>query len=429
MFGPDLVNGSERHEYLLSKKLAELGVLVDILTTQTRQSSQTSAFSSAWPAEYPERVEILDGMRIERFPVSFSLSPKMGTILSRSMLRRWEREEQRFGTMLKGSRGMFDYYYRRAVERPIIYDFMMLLARGPHSVRLSARLLRTIRNYDVVLVGFVPFALTWHVLAAARILRRPAVLLALFHPDDLYHHFKAIYWCFNHADAILAQTSYSVELFAHRFPRSTPIAAGVGVDLAEFTGGEARGAAFRRRYGLERNKIVLLVGRKEYFKRYDLAIRAVELADDDRVRLVMIGRDVDGQPITSPRVTYLGEMPRQSVVDAYHACDVLMLPSESESFGWVLLEAWACGKPVIGNRRCAPVSAVISEGEDGYLCMDAAEMAQRIGQLTCRPDLAQRLGQAGFEKTAANYTWDVIGRKVADLYTRLAAARGRAAQR
>jgi glycosyltransferase involved in cell wall biosynthesis len=429
MFGPDLVNGSERHEYLLSKKLAELGVLVDVLTTQTRQSRQTSAFSSAWPAEYPERVEILDGMRVERFPVSFSLSPGLGRALSRSMLRRWAREEQRFGTMLKGSRGMFDYYYRRAVQRPLIYDYMMLAARGPHSARLFARLLTTIRRYDVVLVGFVPFALTWHALVAARILRRPAVLLALFHPDDLYHHFRAIYWCFNHSDAILAQTPYSLELFARRFPRSKPVAAGVGVDLAEFMNGEGRGARFRQRHGLQRNKIVLVVGRKEHFKRYDLAVRAVDLLDDDRVRLVMIGRDVDGQPITSPRVIYLGELPRQDVVDAYHACDMLMLPSESESFGWVLLEAWACGKPVIGNRRCAPVSAVISDGEDGYLCTDADEMAQRIAQLTCRPELAQRLGRAGLEKTADNYTWDVIGRKVAGLYTSLASARGRAAQR
>src|SRR5579875_401671 len=419
MFGPDLVNGSERHEYLLSRKLVELGVLVDVLTTQTKNARQTSAFSSAWPRDYPERVEIIDGMRVERFPATFSLSPRIGHTVSRLMLRRWAREERRFGVMVKGSQNMFDYYYRRAIERPRIYDVMMVLARGPHCARLTARLARTIRRYDVLLVGFVPFALNWHVLAVARAWRKPVVLLALFHPDDLYHHFRSISWCFNRANAILAQTTYSMELFKRRFPASRPILAGVGVHLAEFDGGAQRGARFRKRYGLEGGKIVLFVGRKEYFKRYDLAIRAVDLVVDDRIRLVMIGRDVDRQPISSPRVTYLGEMPREDVIDAYHACDLLLLPSESESFGWVLLEAWACRKPVIGNRLCAPVAAVISDGQDGFLCTGADEMANRIARLIASPDLAQKLGQSGYEKTAAFYTWDAIGQRVRQLYTRL----------
>jgi glycosyltransferase involved in cell wall biosynthesis len=273
----------------------------------------------------------------------------------------------------------------------------------------------------VVLVGFVPFALNWYALAAARILRKPVVLLALFHPDDPYHHFRAIYWCLRRADAILAQTTYSLELFARWFPKSKPMAAGVGVDLAEFAGGTQRAAAFRTRHGLRDCKIALFVGRKEYFKRYDLALRAVESIKDPRVRLLMIGRDIDRLPIASSRVMYLGEMPRQEVIDAYHACDVLLLPSESESFGWVLLEAWACRKPVIGNRDCAPVAAVISDGEDGYLFTGAGEMARRIEELTCNPELAQRFGQAGFEKTATRYTWDAIGHQVSDLYSRLAA--------
>ena len=96
-----------------------------------------------------------------------------------------------------------------------------------------------------------------------------------------------------------------------------------------------------------------------------------------------------------------------------------MLPSEYESFGWVLLEAWARRKPVLGNRFCAPVAAVISDGEDGYLCANATEMAQRVAQLIAQPDLAQRLGQAGYDKIARRYTWDVIGRRVRDLYVQL----------
>jgi glycosyltransferase involved in cell wall biosynthesis len=428
MFGPELVNGSERHEYLLSKKLVELGVEVDVLTTQTKNAYQTSAFSSAWPSEYSERSQIVDGMRVERFPVSFSLPPRIGHRLSRSMLNRWRREEERRGLMVTGSRNLADYYYRRAVERPRFYDLMMAAARGPYSARLITRLIGTARNHDVLLTGFTPFALNWQVIVAGRALRKPVVLLALFHPDDIYHHFRAIYWCFNHADAILAQTPYSLALFRRMFAASRPFAAGVGVDLDELSNPAPCGARFRARYGLQTDRIVLFVGRKEYFKRYDLAVGAIDLLDDDGVRLVMIGRDVDKQAIASRHVTYLGELPRQDVLDAYDACDVLLLPSESESFGWVLLEAWASRKPVIGNRLCAPVASVVRDGEDGYLCAGPADMATRIAELTGQPELARKLGQAGYEKVARHYTWDAIGRKVRDVYTQVASAGNRPAR-
>ena len=61
---------------------------------------------------------------------------------------------------------------------------------------------------------------------------------------------------------------------------------------------------------MEGKRIALFVGRKEAFKRYDLAIQAVDLIDDERIHLVMIGRDIDKQPILSRHVSYLGEMSR-----------------------------------------------------------------------------------------------------------------------
>ncbi len=418
-FGADLVYGAERHEYLLSKKLVELGVAVDVLTTLTASYRQTSALSNAWPRDYRQAAEVTDGMRIERF-ASFSLPPRIGHALSRLMLKRWRREELRYGLMAAGSLNLVDYYYRRARERPWYYDSMMLLARGPYAPGLVRRLLRIGRDYDVLLVGFIPFALNWQVICAARVLRKPVALLALFHPEDLYHHFRAIYWCLNSAGAILAQTPFSESLFRRMFPKSRPVSAGVGVDPGEFDRSARCGARFRQRYGIRAGKIVLFVGRKEYFKRYDLAIDALNLLADERVGLVMIGRDVDGIAVDSPYATFLGELPRQDLLDAYDACDLLIVPSQSESFGWVVLEAWACRKPVIGNRLCAPVRSVIDDGVNGFVCSGAAEMACRIAQLTADPELTRRLGQAGFEKVAHRYTWDIIGRNVRDLYAQLA---------
>ena len=421
-FGPELPNGSDRHEYLLSAKLAQLGVEVDVLTTQTGNSYHTSAFSTAWPLDYAQRTQQVDGLRIERFPVSFSLSPRMGYAISVPLLKRWRREERRYGLMLKGSRNLVDYYHRRAIERPRIYDLAMMIARGPYSFRLMARMVAIGRHYDVVQVGFTPYALNWQVMAIARALRKPVVLLALFHPDDIYHHFRAIYWCLNKADAILAQTPYSVELFRRLFPASKPIEAGVGIDLDEIQAPSVSGARFRARYGLDDQRIVLFVGRKERFKRYDLAIEAVEMLDDPRVRLVIVGRDIDGLPIAGRHVTYLGELSRSDLLDAYDACDVFLFPSEHESLGWVMLEAWARRRPVIANRACAAVSAVVEDGRDGFLCLGAAQMANRIAQIIETPQMGRDAGEAGYRKVARRYTWDEIGNRVRDLYLRLTAA-------
>jgi glycosyltransferase involved in cell wall biosynthesis len=416
---PDLVSGSERYEYMLTRKLVELGIEVDVLTTRTRNEYQTAAFTSAWPSEHPPGLADIDGIRIRRFPVSFQFGPRLGRMLSRWMLKQWEREERRFGTMVRGSRSLIDYYRLRARNRPRLYDLLMLAGRGPWSIRLLAHLMFNVRDYDAVMVGFTPYALMPPVAGIARLLGRPVVILPLFHPEDIYHHFATFYRCFARADALLAQTTYSAGLLAHLAPGCSPIDVGAGVNLEELAAEPVSGARFREKHGLAGVKIVLFVGRKELFKRYDLAIAALELIADARVRLVMIGRDVDRQPLASPYVSWLGEVDRHDLLDAYDACDVFLLPSQNESFGMVFLEAWARRKPVIGNRSCGPVACLIDEGENGYLCSTPAEIAQRIAQLLSDPQLAARLGNAGYEKMARRYTWDAIARMVLDLYQRL----------
>ena len=419
LFGPDLTNGSEYYEYMLSKKLVELGVNVDVFTTRSKKFRPTSAFSLEWVSEYNQDFEQADGINIYRFPATFSIPATMGHVISRLVFKRWQREEEQYGIMIKGSKNLEDYYHRRALSRSFIYDWLTLLGRGPHSVPLLARVIKSIRNYDVLLVGFMPFALICQITHIAKLFKKPVVILALFHPEDISHHFKVYYRYFYKADAILAQTPYSVELFKRLFPGSKPLQVGPGVDDKAFTDPRISGAQFRAKYGLGSKKVILFVGRKEPSKRYDLAIEAIDLISDERIKLVMIGGDVDARPILSPNVVYLGKVPREDLIDAYDASDVFLLPSEYESFGMVFLEAWMRKKPVIGNAFCKPVASVIQDGEDGYLCTSAEEMAERIVWLISNPVLARRLGEEGYKKVVERYTWDAIGRKVHDLYNQI----------
>lgn len=419
-FAADLSGGAERYQYRLSTALARMGIEVDVLATTTRIPVHTSACASSWPDDYAAGVELSDGVRIERFPASFTMPPGLGRALSRLLARRGDSEERTYGAMLDGSAAIVDYLYRRANERPALYGWLLMAARGPWAPGLLRRLAATAGRYDVVLAGFIPYALMPQVARVARWRRAPLAVLPLFHPQDAYHHWRPLYHCMSAADAILAQTSYSAALMNRLWPHADARVVGAGVDPEEMAGARACGARFRARYGLENRRIVLFVGRKEYFKHYDLAIRALESLADCGAMLVMIGRDIDRTPIASSRVAYLGELPRQDLLDAYDACELLVLPSVRESLGMVFLEAWARRKPVVGNRLCPPVVSLIEEAKGGLLAADARGFAAAIRKLLDAPAFARKLGQAGYETVARSYTWPSVAARVAELYAEIA---------
>ena len=87
-------------------------------------------------------------------------------------------------------------------------------------------------------------------------------------------------------------------------------------------------------------------------------------------------------------------------------CSLLVLPSEREAFGTVILEAWAYGKPVI-TLESRVAREIVHDGHDGLLAPrgDAGALADAILRLIEAPDLCARLGEAGRRKVEAAYTW------------------------
>lgn len=419
-FGQDLTNGSERYAYQLSRQLASQGIVVDVLATRSRQFRLTSLFAMEWQNEYSPYPERLDGLNIQRFTVTGQLPAWVGKGLSWVVANQWRREARSLQLPLYYGYTPSTLNFRRAKTRPRFYDWLVQAGLGPWSPGLLLHLARTIQQYDVVLAGCVPFALLGQVTRLARWHHKPLAILPLLHPNDPYHHHRYLYRSLHAADAILTQTAYSLNLFKQLLPGCRPIEIGAGVSPEEFEQPQISGQRFRATYGLSSNKVVLFVGRKEAGKRYDLALAAVDRLNRDDVVLVMIGEDSDRLPLRSQRVRYLGAVGRSLLLDAYAACDVFVLPSEHESFGMVFLEAWISHKPVIGNRACQPVASLIQDGVDGYLCVDAEEIANRIEQLLSDKVRSAQLAQAGYEKVLSRYTWDAVGSRTHKVYLQLA---------
>ena len=94
----------------------------------------------------------------------------------------------------------------------------------------------------------------------------------------------------------------------------------------------------------------------------------------------------------------------------YRAADVCVVPSHSESFGLVALEAAACGVPVVA-AAVGGLTTLVDDRRTGYLVegRDPADYARPLAAILADPGLAARLGRAGAVRAGA-YTWAAAAR-------------------
>ncbi|MBW3584242.1 MAG: glycosyltransferase family 4 protein [Euryarchaeota archaeon] len=108
-------------------------------------------------------------------------------------------------------------------------------------------------------------------------------------------------------------------------------------------------------------------------------------------------------------VSLPGRLPEQGLVEAYRGSAVTVLPSTSdaESFGMVLAEANACGRPVVGSR-IGGIPYLVRHGDNGLLAApgDPVDLAERILEVLSDPEEATRMGARGRHRIAADHDWD-----------------------
>ena len=208
-----------------------------------------------------------------------------------------------------------------------------------------------------------------------------------------------------------------------------------GVDLSVFQPID-RGEA-RRKIGYGPGRMLLFVGRLERLKGVEVAIGALALLRDrshDDVRLLILGEDSkDGDESEMERlktvasevgvreqVDFLGSVAHHELPYFYSAADVCVMPSYSESFGLVGLEAQACGRPVVG-ADVAGLRSVVRDDVSGYLIdgHEPAAYAERIGRLLDDPELAQQMGRRG-RLLAQRFSWTRTADRLQQLFEEIA---------
>ena len=116
--------------------------------------------------------------------------------------------------------------------------------------------------------------------------------------------------------------------------------------------------------------------------------------------------------------TYVGQVPRARVVEAFRRADIFVFPTLCDSFGIVQLEAMACGVPVITTPNCG---SVVRDGVDGFIVpiRDAAAIADKVELLLADRALRDRMGASARER-AREFTWERYGERLLTALDRLA---------
>lgn len=207
-----------------------------------------------------------------------------------------------------------------------------------------------------------------------------------------------------------------------------------GVIHAFFSPGDKRGA--RRAIGLAAGGPVLLfVGRIQPLKGLDVAVRALaELHRDDAVLVVVGGASGPEGPVAeakarvladelgvAERIHWVAPQEHHALSTYYRAADVCIVPSRSESFGLVALEAGACGTPVVA-ANVGGLATLVDHGRTGYLVddRDPEAYAALIDGLLVDPAGALVMGAAAAER-ARRYRWSTTGARLRRLYGDLTA--------
>ena len=205
-----------------------------------------------------------------------------------------------------------------------------------------------------------------------------------------------------------------------------------GVEHAIFSPGMQ--SAAREAVGLDDKPTVLFVGRIQPLKGVSVAAEALGRMKNKEARLVIVGgpsgREGEQelalvkQAIANygleDRVRFEKPVPHHLLSSWYRAADICIVPSRSESFGLVALEAAACGTPVVASS-VGGLRTLVDHGKTGFLVAgrDPSVFATYMDQIFSHPMLAAELAMASFER-ARNYRWSTTALHLRDLYSQLA---------
>lgn len=333
--------------------------------------------------------------------------------------------------LVNGSLAEIKYF---SSEIPFIY----------FSRSLAVSLRRKIQQIDVLHVWCLyRFPQTYSCFVARRrgvpYIIRPCGALEpfLFRQSAVNLPLKRIYeWCFEwpnlrKASAVNCVTEKEAENLPKFIPREKVFVLGNGIDWAVYRNLPERYFLRRRlNLGIE-VPLVLFLGRINFKKGLDLLVPGFDLVlkKIPKARLAIVGPDNEGYGLKvrkwcqdqgiADKVLFVDYLRPEEVKQAYVDADVFVLPSYTENFGMTVVEAMACGCPVVISGQVNIWKEVNQAGAGIVVNLDAEEISKAICLILEDKRIADKMGKKGRLFAKERYAWPKIIDKLTQIYCKL----------
>lgn len=407
-------SGAARYFVEVGERLVQEGQQVTVLATD---AFDLEHFWAAGKRHFAQLHDTHHGVAVQRFAVRRLPAPPIAyAVLRRVMLE----------------------YSRLPLPRPLRLAVLHRLAQiSPRLPQLQAYLAQHPALHDVALLHTTNITLDFMLLplvAWARQRGIPHICTPFVHlgePDNAtvrrYYSLPHQINLLRHSAAVIVQTPRErAFLRQHGIPDALLHTIGVGVTPAELVGGD--GQRFRQQHGIDRaTPLILTIGTAAYDKGTPHVLQAMQQLWQQGVAAVWVQCGSQMQhfsemvahlsPTDQQRTRLLGYVDDQTRRDALATAQVFVLPSRTDSFGIVYLEAWCYGVPVVG-ALAGGVPDVIHHGSDGLLVRfgDVPALAHAIRWLLQHPAHARAMGMAGRRKVQQSLTWEHKYRQVRAVY-------------
>ncbi|MDF3141037.1 MULTISPECIES: D-inositol-3-phosphate glycosyltransferase [unclassified Streptomyces] len=239
------------------------------------------------------------------------------------------------------------------------------------------------------------------------------------------------------ADRLIANTAEEADELVRHYAAAPDKVAVVhpGVNLDRFSPADGRAAA-RARLGLPQDALIpLFAGRIQPLKAPDILLRAVAVLLDEhphlrsRILVPVVGGP-SGSGLAKPEglqklaarlgiadvVRFRPPVGQEQLADWFRAASLLVMPSYSESFGLVAIEAQAAGTPVLA-AAVGGLPVAVRDGRTGFLVQghNPADYARVLHAFADDPHLSPRMGEAA-ARHALSFGWDTAAAATADVY-------------
>jgi glycosyltransferase involved in cell wall biosynthesis len=181
--------------------------------------------------------------------------------------------------------------------------------------------------------------------------------------------------------------------------------------------------------GISEQPYLFAAGRFVEKKGFDVLIRAMAVVAQrmNDIALKLAGEGPELARCTqlaeslgvADRITFLGGVAHEQVLRLMHGAAVVLVPSRQEPFGMVVLEAMACGTPVVATR-VGGIPEILMPMQEGLLVEPErpGEMARAIERLVHDGALREAMGRRGRAKVLHGFTWDTVAERYEQAYSR-----------